>query len=214
MGPVVHHPILVRLERALLAIGASHAARRLELLTPALQSQDNKQLESMALRHCREYGLDSVWILTGHGEAGGVHPFSSGGVSELTPVFAMTSVYPQSGRWRLKEIERIPLAPELLSPTRFVTRMDGRCLEPRIRHGAYLVVDTARGQVPEGSDASTPFAVDVQGEGLVVRLARYERSANRLELTGVEPNVPPFVVPCGAPDSRVVGQVVWVAQSL
>jgi hypothetical protein len=214
MEPVVRHPILVRLERALLAIGANHAARRLELLTPALQSQDNKQLHSMALRHCREYGLDSAWILSGHGKAAKAFAPVSPAVSELTPVFAMASVHPQSGRWRLKEIERIALAPELLSPTRFVTRMDGRCLEPRIRHGAYLVVDTARDRVPERPDASTPFAVDVQGEGLVVRLARYERSAHRLELTGVAPNVPPFVVPCGAPDSRVVGQVVWVAQCL
>lgn len=136
----------------------------------------------------------------------------------------MASIHPRTGRWRLAEVERIALAPSLLSPTRFVTRMDSRALEPRIRLGAYLIVDTAQELVPATSVAPTTamppteeasvFAVDLHGEGLVVRLARYVSALNRLELLALERKAPTLVVPGDDPDCRVVGRVVWVAQDL
>jgi hypothetical protein len=203
------HRILTRLASALATIGAVDAIRRLELLTPSLLDQDVERLESLVKWHCCEFCLDSAWILTGQ-RGMSDDPV----VPERTPVFAMFSVHPRNGRWRRKEVEHIALPPEVLARTRFVTRMESRVLEPRIRQGAYLVVDTDLDAIPETSDPDAVFAVDVLGEGLVVRLARYDRNAGRLELTGLEPGVPPCSIPYGAPDSRVIGRVVWVAQML
>lgn len=204
------HPVFVRLGQALQAIGAHHAARRLELAQSLFEKRDDTGIRSLALRHCREYGLDATWILQGQGQG----PDSAGLPPDLTPVFAMTSVHPRTGRWRLEEVERIALSPEILSPTRFVTRMDSRALEPRLRLGAYLVVDTALDRIPGKDDPDAALAVDVRGEGLVVRMARYDRRSNMLELAALDRTLPPLVVPCGEPESRVVGRVVWVAQAL
>jgi len=218
MGQEARHPILERLTGVLQARGESESARCLETALSFLDRQNDEGIRSLALRYCREYGLDPQWIL--HGQA---QNDAAGRLSEWTPVFAMASIHPRTGRWRLAEVERIALAPSLLSPTRFVTRMDSRALEPRIRLGAYLIVDTAQEFVPATSadpaDASpteeaSAFAVDLHGEGLVVRLARYVSALNKLELLALERKAPTLVVPSDDPDCRVVGRVVWVAQDL
>lgn len=210
MGEEARHPVLVRLGRALTAIGADEAVRRLEQLTPLLQIPDDEQLRSLVLRHCRDYGLDPAWILTGQG----FQPLPAITVSGLTPVYAMTSVHPRTGHWLAQEIARVALVPAMLTPSRFVTRMDSRVMEPRIHLGAYLVVDTAEDCVPAKPATGQIFAVDVHGEGLVVGLVRYDRTADRLELTGPESGEAPFFVPCSDYDTQVIGRVVWVAQML
>ena len=171
---------------------------------------EDRAVQTLAIQLCREYGINPNWVLHDDQDA----PLRSCPPPEWTPVFAMGSVHPKTGCWRFETVEHIALASHLLSPSRFVTRMDSRSLEPRIRQGAYLVVDTAQDQVPEKPAPGIPFAIDVQGEGLVVRMTRYERQADSLELTGIEPGTPAVFVPCAASDSRVVGRVVWVAQAL
>jgi len=209
MGQDNRQMLFTRLGQALAVSGAYEAAKRLKLLQTFVDMYEDEAIGSLILRHCREYGIDPDWVFTGRGcvETAVIS-------SAMTPVFAMSSVHPETGRWQLVEIERIALAPQILSPARFVTRMESRSLEPRIREGAYLVVDTAQDQVPEDEEGLVPFAVDLVGEGLVVRMAHYDRHANRVKLTSLAPGVPPVVVPCDAPEHRVVGRVVWVAQTL
>jgi hypothetical protein len=166
------------------------------------------------LRHCREYGIDPRIILgedvLGHAPARTV----------MTSVFAMDAVHPRTGRWRLREIERIALPSRLLGPTRFLTRMEGHALEPRIRQGAYLLVDTSQDLPParshDASDLETGvlFALDILGEGLVVRLTRYDDTRDSFELAALDGAVPPMAVPRGEEGGRIVGRVVWVAQEL
>ncbi|WP_300160614.1 S24 family peptidase [Solidesulfovibrio sp.] len=167
------------------------------------------------MRHCREYGIDPRIIL---GEDVLSHTPAR---IVMMPVFAMDVVHPRTGRWGLREIERIALLSRLLGPTRFLTRMEGRALEPRIRHGAYLMVDTAQDLPPAKSpddasadEAGVPFALDIPGEGLVVRLTRYIDGRDSFELAALDRAVPTFVVPRGEDGCRIVGRVVWVAQEL
>jgi hypothetical protein len=207
MGQARELRIIKCLGQALSAQGAHDAARRLAGVQPLLQSHDEDALRSLALRHCREYALDAAWVLRGQG-----NPPCSPPV--LTPVFAMTRIHPVTGRWQLQEIERIALAPAILSPSRFVTRMDGTGLEPRIRHGAYLVVDTREDRVPDSPDTQMLFAVSMRGEGLVVRLARWDGPAGRMVLSDLRAQSLPFFVPGDGTESQVVGRVVWVAQPL
>lgn len=206
--------ILARLERALEEGGAEDAVRRLGLLAPALRAGDDERLRSLVLRHCREYGLDAAAILNGDDASPASPQQAFPSAFDLTPVFAMGSVDPRNGSWRLREIERIALAPALLSPARFVTRMESRALEPRIRLGAYLVIDTAEVGLPEDDATPSAFAVALRDEGLLVRLAQRDKEGNRLLLKGLAADVPSIAVPCGSPDYRVVGRVVWVAQPL
>lgn len=217
MGRKIRHPILERLTQALEAKGHCLASRHLEMACALIDGQDEACLRALALEHCRRYGLDLRRILQGHET-----PQGAAGAPGYTPVFSMASIHPRTGRWRLAEIERIPFPPALLSPSRFVTRMDSRALEPFIRLGAYLVVDMSREivTVAPAADPDTPsgnapvFAVEVPGEGLVVRLAFYDAGCDRLELQAVAPQAPPLAVPGQEPGCRVVGRVVWMAQEL
>ncbi len=213
MGHEVRHPMLARLKLALQAKGAFKAARRLDMAAIYYPEENEAGVRSLVLRHCREYGIAPEDIA---GED--LVDSLTGGVS-LTPVFAMGSTHPRTGCWRLTEIERIALSSRLLGPSRFVTRMDSRALEPRIRLGAYLVVDTAQelpptaarpGLAPEAEGAA--FALDLKGEGLLVRLTRYDADHDRWELAALDRSVPPMVVPRGTDGCRLVGRVVWVAQ--
>jgi hypothetical protein len=214
MGHGTRHPILQRLTQALDAAipGSSRAD-----LPGQVETDDEAALRDWVLRHHGQYGLDPIWILTGIGQPPLAGNRAATGVA---PVFAMSPIDPQTGRWRPMVVERIALAPSILSPTRFVVRMDARTMEPRIRQGAYLVVDTEQvgipeksGSCPDRTDQARIFAVDLAGEGLVVRLVQREMRLGRLELTGLVPAVPPQFV---SPESeiRVVGRVVWVAQTL
>ncbi|MHC1789082.1 S24 family peptidase [Solidesulfovibrio sp.] len=201
--------IVLRLAQALTARGAHDAARQLACAHPPIDTANEAEVRSLALQHCREHALDPDWVLLGLGRPENPPP-----KAELTPVFAMNSVHPTTGRWQWREIERIALSPTILSPGRFVSRMEQRCLEPHIRHGAYLVIDTTRSRVPEDREKQEAFAVDVRDEGLVVRLTWLERSAGRLVLEGLAPSFPPLYAPWKSPECRVVGRVAWVAQPL
>lgn len=209
MGQYSRHTLFTRLGQALTASGASKAVSRLKLLQQFVDVYEDNAIDSLIMRHCREYGIAPDWVFKGVG-----CPETAVAASASTPVFAMSSVHPKTGRWRLVEIERITLAPHILSPTRFVTRMECRSLEPRIREGAYLVVDTEQDQLPETADNFAPFAVDVAGEGLIVRMACYERRSDRVRLTSLTPGLPPMLMRHNASEHRVVGRVVWVAQTL
>ena len=201
--------IIERLLQALKAHGAHAAAKRLAWAQPLVAEGDATALHSLALRHCREYALDADWVLLGRGR-----PEDAAPLPELTPVFAMSSVNPDTGRWQRREIERIALSPDLLAPGRFVSRMEERCLEPRIVQGAYLVIDTKDAHVPRDRESPSAFAVDLRGEGLVVRLARHDRSNSRLEWYGLAADCPSFFTPPKDQEKRLVGRVVWVAQPL
>ena len=65
----------------------------------------------------------------------------------------MSCVNPGTGRWQRREIERIALSAAILAPGRFVSRMEERCLEPRIVQGAYMVIDTEDDSVPEDRES-------------------------------------------------------------
>ena len=203
MGQAGQSRIIKRLGQALTAQGAYGAARRLAGAQPLLQFHDDDAIRSLALRHCREYSLNPDWVLLGQG----CPPCAS---CELTPVFAMSRIHPVTGRWRIAEIERIALAPGILASGRFVTCMEGTGLEPRIRHGAYLVVDTREVRVPDTLETQAFFAVAMRGEGLVVRLAHWDWEAGRVVLYDLRPRS----LPLFAPRDGVVGRVVWVAQDV
>ncbi len=216
MGQEARHPMLVRLRHVLEAKGARDAARRVTLVETYCRGSDDMVVRSLIMRHCREYGIDPCCVL-----GDGVADLPPDGVA-LTPVLGMASTNPYTGRWQRSEIERIALSATLLGPTRFVTRMDTRALEPRIRLGAYLIVDTTQDLPPAKSteppqtaeQEGAPFALDIQGEGLVVRLTRYDEVRDAWELATLDRSIPAMAFSRQATCCHLVGRVVWVAQEL
>lgn len=218
MGNDTPNPIYQRLSQALDAsVSATNDPSIRDALHDLSDAQGDAAVRDWVLRHHVRLGLDPVWILTGVGQP--PRPLKTDdGIA--TPVFATTSIDPRTGHWRPLIRERIGLPAALVSPGRFVIRMESRAMEPRLRLGAYLVVDESQTDLPappsgqeEQVTQGPVLAVEVPGEGLVVRLARLDAQRQRLVLTGLDPSCPPYSLSRHT-EYRVVGRVVWVAQTL
>lgn len=221
MGHDAHHPIRRRLAKALL-VALPEPIRAFDALPAAGDAADpladETALRDWVLRHYVRYGLDPVWILTGRG-ASPARDDPPG--TRLAPVFAMSPIDPESGRWQPTIVGRIALDETIMTQGRFVIRLEDRALEPRIRCGAYLVVDPAPDRLADIPTVTDPpsatgpvLAVAIPGEGLVVRFASREPGKNRLVLAGLDPAYPHLVMPWATAAERLVGRVVWMAQTL
>lgn len=220
MGHDTRHPLRNRLTRALAARTTGTA--RCSAFPPPPPVPDNDANEASirewVLRHHARYGLDPIWILTGIGPGpDGTRPQPQ----PVTPVYAMSAVDPRSGDWRPEVVDRIRLGPELIGQGQFVIRMEDRSMEPRIRCGAYLIVDPGQVRLPEKPTAPRPvrpdghiFALNMPGEGLVVRLTQVEKTTERVELVALAECTPPLFLSREAADRLLQGRVVRLAQNL
>jgi hypothetical protein len=216
MGHNAPNPLFDRLAQALkAAIPAPVRPFGSASLAPPDCRPDDVSVRDWVLRHHGQYGLDPVWILTGQGQPPGTAPRTA---VPVTPVFAMPPIDPRTGHWQPLPVGSINLPPSVLTPSRFVVRMDNRAMEPRIRPGAYLVVETAAVEIPgtptRADGEARLFAVDVPGEGLLVRMVHDDVGLGRLVLTSLDRNYPPLFLPRIADNPPVIGRVVWVAQAL
>ena len=219
MGHDTHHPIRKRLAQALTATIECLSRDVARLPSPAPDAgEDERRLREWVLRHHARYGLDPIWILTGVGQPSSTLRQTD---DRLTPVFAMSAIDPHTGSWRPYVVERIALGPELIDQDQFVLRMDDRSMEPRIRQGAYLIVDPHQKTLPEKSPSPEPaglqgriFAVEVPGEGLVARITQVETPAHRVLLSSLCDNGQVRILPRTMAQKLVKGRVIRIAQSL
>lgn len=141
-------------------------------------------------------------------------PSLGGDGALFMPVFAMDATDAQTGRWRIRETERIALPADLVSPARFVVRMKDDALEPQVRRGAYLLIDTSGNHVPPPGGCEGLYAVSWPGHGLLIRPISFDASRRRLALADKRPARTPFRLNADGPDEHVVGRVVWIIQPL
>ena len=109
----------------------------------------------------------------------------------------------EKARWRLPEgmvRHEGDAEPEALR----ILRVRGNSMEPEMREGDRLVVDTAR-RVP----AAGELFVLWDGDGLVVKRVEPAREpgAAKLRLLSANPDYPPYT--CLAADVHIVGKVLW-----
>ena len=109
----------------------------------------------------------------------------------------------EKARWRLPEgmvRHEGDAEPEALR----ILRVRGNSMEPEMREGDRLVVDTAR-RVP----AAGELLVLWDGDGLVVKRVEpaHEPGAPKLRLLSANPAYPPYT--CLAADVHIVGKVLW-----
>ena len=109
----------------------------------------------------------------------------------------------EKARWRLPEgmvRHEGDAEPEALR----ILRVRGNSMEPEMREGDRLVVDTAR-RVP----AAGELFVLWDGDGLVVKRVEPAREpgAAKLRLLSANPAYPPYT--CLAADVHIVGKVLW-----
>ncbi len=107
----------------------------------------------------------------------------------------------EKARWRLPEAmvrHEGDAEPEALR----ILRVRGNSMEPELREGDRIVVDTAR-RVP----APGELFVLWDGTGLVVKRVEALTAEGRLRLASAHPDYPPYERP--ADEVHVVGKVLW-----
>ena len=107
----------------------------------------------------------------------------------------------EKARWRLPEAmvrHEGDATPEALR----ILKVRGRSMEPELREGDRLVVDTAR-----TAPALGELFVLWDGDGLVVKRVERAPEAARLRLVSANPDYPPYERDAG--DVHIVGRVLW-----
>lgn len=169
----------------------------------------------------RACGLEPDWILYGQEPAsrreGGVLPVGvceTGASYTATPtrstVYAMTRTDPETGAWVRDGLESIPLPESLVRANLLVVRMDNASMEPGIRRNAYVGIDCAEAPLRSGEI----YALDMTGEGLVIKRVLRDLENQRLLLVSDNPAHQAQSLPLDNPGVGIVGKAVWVIQEI
>lgn len=168
----------------------------------------------------RTCGLEPDWILYGQEPATrrdditipvSVHESGSAyAAPSRVTVYAMASTNQTSGAWIRQGIESIPLPESLLLPNLLVIRMDNTSMEPLIRRNAYVGIDCDDTRLRSGELC----ALEIPGEGIVIRRIVRDLEGSRLSLQGDNPAYQAQHFPLTNPGLTPVGKPCWVIQEI
>ncbi|OLN31136.1 putative DNA-binding protein [Desulfovibrio sp. DV] len=169
----------------------------------------------------RAFALEPDWILYGQMPASrregaalpaGVRESAGGYASppSRVTVYAMARTDPERGCWIREGQETIPLLESLNRPNLLVVKMDNTSMEPVIRRNAYVGLDCDDTRLRSGEI----YALDVPGEGLVVKRVIRDLEKQRLAMLAENPAHQGLYLPLDNPGVTTVGKAVWVIQEL
>ena len=125
-------------------------------------------------------------------------------------VFSMQGEEEGQKGWKPRKVAKLNIPLSLAKPSIMVVRVDSSAMEPLLRRGAYVGVDTDHKTVLSGE----LFAVYVPFEGLSVKRVFLDDVNRRFILRTESPGHPEQYLPVGEHAERIIGRVVWVLQEL
>jgi hypothetical protein len=169
----------------------------------------------------RAYSLEPDWIVYGQlpatkrddgSLAAGVREsaVSYATAPSRVTVHAMDRTDPETGAWVREVLETIPLFDSLRRPHLLVVKMDNASMEPTIRRTAYVGLNADDVRLRSGEI----YALDVPGEGLVIKRVVRDLEKKRLGMIADNPAHQPLFLPLDNPGVTAVGKAVWVIQEL
>jgi phage repressor protein C with HTH and peptisase S24 domain len=103
---------------------------------------------------------------------------------------------------------RLSIPQSFAGPGLCVVRIDVSSMEPQIRKGAYVGIDTTQQHVSSGE----LYGVRLPYEGLVIKRAYIDMQNNRLVLRSEDPSHPEVSLPLEGHETYIVGRAAWVFQ--
>ena len=125
-------------------------------------------------------------------------------------VFAMGQTDPVNGTWTQSPLEIIPIGIHLDRPGLLVVRMDNASMEPIIRRGAYVGIDSHDRALRNG----LIYALDIAEEGLNLRRFMRGQGDDGFTMLAENPSLPAQRCPADASGLTIIGKVVWVIQEI
>jgi hypothetical protein len=127
-----------------------------------------------------------------------------------TTVYAMDRTDPETGAWLREGLESIPLLESLVLPNLLVVRMDNTGMEPVIRRNAYVGLDCNDTRLRSGEI----YAMDIPGEGLVIKRVVRDLEKKRLTIVGDNPTHQAQHLPLEHTGITPIGKAVWIIQEV
>jgi len=110
--------------------------------------------------------------------------------------------------WTPQAVEDLSIPESFHRPELIVVRVDSASMEPLIRRGAFVGIDTAQRQHPDGELCAVHFP----HQGLLIRRVYFQNG--QFVLRAEEKEHADLLVPATEMAARTLGQVVWVIQNL
>lgn len=130
--------------------------------------------------------------------------------SQIVTVFGMQGIDAATGKWMPKSIGKLSIPLSMARPSVTVVKMDASSMEPLIRRGAYVGLDTDQKNILSGE----LYGVFIPFEGLGIRRIFLDEEKGRFVLRTENTDHPEQYLPVEKRDERVVGRAVWVLQQL
>lgn len=179
----------------------------------------------------KNFGLNVDWLLTGEGEpsrqknsfvqdlrpkarpepAPQVCPScSSDFAGHIVDVHSTIGAGPAREHWEPEPLRQVCIPERFYWPGVLVIQVEGSSMEPLIRKGAFVGLDTAQTWIVAGEI----YAVHVPYEGLTLKRVFVDPENDRLRLQSENPRHPEQTVAIEGREGLVVGKAIWVMQEI
>jgi phage repressor protein C with HTH and peptisase S24 domain len=131
-------------------------------------------------------------------------------VGRVVDVLAMTGAGPGTDLVEPEALFQVCIPPNYWRPSLMVYQVGGDSMEPVIRKGAFVGIDTDRTRLTSGQ----VYVVNVPYEGLTLKRVFYDPEAECLVLRSANPDHPDQRLPTNGRDDLLVGKAIWVMQEI
>lgn len=127
--------------------------------------------------------------------------------SRVVPVCSMAPAKGANQTWEPVAVDDLSIPESFYRPELVVVKMDSTGMEPIICRGAFVGIDTAQKNCPDGDFCAVHFPK----QGLLVRRIYFQNGQYVLR---AEKDYSDIQIPAEDMKQRIVGRVVWVLQNI
>lgn len=178
------------------------------------------------LKLFRSHGLNPDWLSEGIEpmflKPGLAEAARASGVAESSPAYGRSSARAKvvnvssmtgesdASTWAPDVSSQLAVPETMVKPAVIVIHVDGSAMEPAIRRGAYVGIDTDQKRVLSGEI----YGLYLPHEGLVLKRVYVDVDQARLVLRSENPSHPEQYLPAEKREDAVIGRAVWIMQNL
>lgn len=128
--------------------------------------------------------------------------------SRVAPVSNMAGLDKSAQNWDPQPIEELAIPETYFRPKLQVVKVDNASMEPVIQRDAYVGIDRAQTQHPDGDLCAVHFP----HQGIMIR--RVFLQDGQFVLKAMNDQYSDLTIPADKMDGRTVGRVIWVLQDI
>lgn len=129
---------------------------------------------------------------------------------QYVPVYSMSGEAAHDGSWNKVVVQQLCISPEFNIPSLMVVKMEGTSMEPFLRAGAYVGLDTEKRSVLSGE----VYAVQIPFGGLVLRRVYLNAESEKIILKADNAGYADQELSFQNHQGNIIGRLAWVMQAV